>query len=167
MHAFEFSWSLVASGMARRRVRSTYEVVQHGGHTPEKAWPGQASYMLDIDHPPLVKKKKIIEVCRTLYIFFSCWKSTRDISFHYTNRLGEKAAKAHRGNENLWRKSAAENISSLVFFTPSHLKFLCILRTSEIFSYIKKMIWTFHINLNEAIAWKGGKSLVCAVHFAL
>ena len=47
---------IVASGMACGRVRSTYGVAQNGGHTPEKAWPGQASYMFDIDHPPFVEK---------------------------------------------------------------------------------------------------------------
>ena len=31
------------------------EVAQKGGHTAEKAWPGQASYRIDIDYPPLVK----------------------------------------------------------------------------------------------------------------
>ena len=70
-----------------------------GGHTPEKARPGKACYMFDIDHPPFVKIIPIVEVCRTLHIFFFHVENRLGIfHFVYTNRLGGKAEKAHRGN---------------------------------------------------------------------
>ena len=126
------------------RARALYiranEVAQNGGPAPEKAWPGQASYMFDIDHPPLVKKylsQNSVGHCA----FFHVENGLGIFRFAYTNRLGEKAWKADRRNENLWRKSAAENISSLLLFNPSHLKFLY---TSKIFSHIKKKKWSGH-----------------------
>ena len=115
--------------------------------------------MFDIDHPPLVKKKTIVEVCRALHIFF----------FHVENRLGiihfacqidwvkrrQKLTSGMKTCEESQQQS--QNISSLLYLTPSHLKFLYT------YSHQKNDL-DISYQLKRSDCIKGDKSLVRAVH---